>query len=280
MQEVYSIIDALFPFGFLKFAFMKNAFMGVLLITPLVGLIGTMIVNNKMSFFSDALGHSALTGIALGVMFGVNNYIISMMAFSIIFAICISAITDLEISSADTIIGVFSSIAMALGIVMLSKNGGFSKYSNYLIGDILSIHANEILMLLFILIVVLIIWVLSFNKLLISSINSDLAYSKGISVKFYKNLFMVLVAMIVSVSIKWVGILIINSLLVLPAASSRNIAKNMRTYHIMSVVFSLVSGLLGLVLSFYIGTAAGGTIVLVSAVIFFITFFINRLKKN
>lgn len=280
MQEVYSIIDALFPFGFLKFAFMKNAFMGVLLITPLFGLIGTMIVNNKMSFFSDALGHSALTGIALGVMFGVNNYIISMMAFSIIFAICISAITDLEISSADTIIGVFSSIAMALGIVMLSKNGGFSKYSNYLIGDILSIHANEILMLLFILIVVLIIWVLSFNKLLISSINSDLAYSKGISVKFYKNLFMILVAMIVTVSIKWVGILIINSLLVLPAASSRNIAKNMRTYHIMSVVFSLVSGLLGLVLSFYIGTAAGGTIVLVSAVIFFITFFINRLKKN
>lgn len=280
MQEVYSIIDALFPFEFLKFAFMKNAFMGVLLITPLFGLIGTMIVNNKMSFFSDALGHSALTGIALGVMFGVNNYIISMMAFSIIFAICISAITDLEISSADTIIGVFSSIAMALGIVMLSKNGGFSKYSNYLIGDILSIHANEILMLLFILIVVLIIWVLSFNKLLISSINSDLAYSKGISVKFYKNLFMILVAMIVTVSIKWVGILIINSLLVLPAASSRNIAKNMRTYHIMSVVFSLVSGLLGLVLSFYIGTAAGGTIVLVSAVIFFITFFINRLKKN
>lgn len=280
MQLIYSIIDTLFPFEFLSFTFMKNAFIGVLLITPLFGLIGTMIVNNKMSFFSDALGHSALTGIALGVMFGVGNYIISMMAFSIIFAICISTITDLEISSSDTIIGVFSSIAIALGIVMLSINGGFSKYSNYLIGDILSIHSNEILMLLFILTVVLIIWIISFNKLLISSVNSDLAYSKGINVRFYKNLFMILVAMIVTISIKWVGILIINSLLVLPAASSRNIARNMRAYHIMSIIFSLISGIGGLILSFYIGTSAGGTIVLICAVIFFITFFINRIKKN
>lgn len=280
MQIVYSIIDTLFPYEFLSFTFMKNAFIGVLLITPLFGLIGTMIVNNKMSFFSDALGHSALTGIALGVMFGVNNYIVSMMAFAIIFAVCISTITDLEISSADTVIGVFSSIAIALGVVLLSINGGFAKYSNYLIGDILSIHISEILMLLFILMVVLIIWIISFNKLLISSINSDLAYSKGINVRFYKNLFMILVAMIVTVTIKWVGILIINSLLVLPAASSRNIARNMRSYHIMSIVFSVISGVGGLILSFYMGTAAGGTIVLICAVIFFITFFINRLRKN
>lgn len=155
----------------------------------------------------------------------------------------------------------------------------FSKYSNYLIGDILSIHSNEILMLLFILTVVLIIWIISFNKLLISSVNSDLAYSKGINVRFYKNLFMILVAMIVTISIKWVGILIINSLLVLPAASSRNIARNMRAYHIMSIIFSLISGIGGLILSFYIGTSAGGTIVLICAVIFFITFFINRIKN-
>lgn len=280
MQAIYSLMDMILPFEFMRFTFMKNAMLGILLITPLFGLIGTMIVNNKMSFFSDALGHSALTGIAIGVMLGIDNYIISMMAFAVIFALCISAVADFEISSADTIIGVFSSIAVALGIVLLSMNGGFSKYSNYLIGDILSIHTNEILMLLFILIVVVIIWVISFNRLLIASINSDLGYSKGINVRFYKNIFMILVAMIVTVSIKWVGILIINSLLVLPAASSRNIANNMRAYHVLSVVFSAVSGIIGLILSFYIGTAAGGTIVLVSAVIFFVTFFINRIIKN
>ena len=158
-------------------------------------------------------------------------------------------------------------------------NGNFSKYSNYLIGDILSIKPSEIFNLLIVLIFVLVIWALCFNHLMLSSINVDLAYSKGINVKFYKNLFAVLIALIVTVSIKWVGILIINSLLVLPAASARNISKSMKSYHIYSILFSLVSGIAGLIISYYVGTSAGGTIVLISALIFFITFFMRSLSK-
>lgn len=279
METIYSILDTILPFEFLSFSFMKNAFIAILLITPLLGLTGTMIVNNKMSFFSDALGHSAMTGIAIGVMVGIDNYIVSMMGFAVIFALCISTIINSSVSSSDTIIGVFSSVGMALGIVILSMNGNFSKYSNYLIGDILSIKPSEIFNLLIVLIFVLVIWALCFNHLMLSSINVDLAYSKGINVKFYKNLFAVLIALIVTVSIKWVGILIINSLLVLPAASARNISKSMKSYHIYSILFSLVSGIAGLIISYYIGTSAGGTIVLISALIFFITFFMRSLSK-
>lgn len=279
METIYSILDTILPFEFLNFSFMKNAFIAILLITPLLGLTGTMIVNNKMSFFSDALGHSAMTGIAIGVMVGIDNYIVSMMGFAVIFALCISTIINSSVSSSDTIIGVFSSVGMALGIVILSMNGNFSKYSNYLIGDILSIKPSEIFNLLIILIFVLVIWALCFNHLMLSSINVDLAYSKGINVKFYKNLFAVLIALIVTVSIKWVGILIINSLLVLPAASARNISKSMKSYHIYSILFSLVSGIAGLIISYYVGTSAGGTIVLISALIFFITFFMRSLSK-
>lgn len=279
METIYSILDTILPFEFLNFSFMKNAFIAILLITPLLGLTGTMIVNNKMSFFSDALGHSAMTGIAIGVMVGIDNYIVSMMGFAVIFALCISTIINSSVSSSDTIIGVFSSVGMALGIVILSMNGNFSKYSNYLIGDILSIKPSEIFNLLIVLIFVLVIWALCFNHLMLSSINVDLAYSKGINVKFYKNLFAVLIALIVTVSIKWVGILIINSLLVLPAASARNISKSMKSYHIYSILFSLVSGIAGLIISYYVGTSAGGTIVLISALIFFITFFIRSLSK-
>ena len=206
METIYSILDTILPFEFLNFSFMKNAFIAILLITPLLGLTGTMIVNNKMSFFSDALGHSAMTGIAIGVMVGIDNYIVSMMGFAVIFALCISTIINSSVSSSDTIIGVFSSVGMALGIVILSMNGNFSKYSNYLIGDILSIKPSEIFNLLIVLIFVLVIWALCFNHLMLSSINVDLAYSKGINVKFYKNLFAVLIALIVTVSIKWVGI--------------------------------------------------------------------------
>lgn len=279
MDIIYSLMEALIPFSWIEFTFMKNALLAVILISPLFGLVGTMIVNNKMSFFSDALGHSALTGIAIGVMLGIDNYIISMLAFSIIFALGISLITSSGISSSDTIIGVFSSSGVAVGIVILSISGGFSKYSNYLVGDILSITQKEILTLLLVLIGAIIVWIFSFNKLMLASLNADLALSKGVNVNLYKNIFMLTIAFIVTVSLKWVGILIINSLLVLPAASARNIVSSMRSYHVASVIFSVFSGISGLILSYYIGTSAGATIVLISSIIFFITFTINRINK-
>lgn len=276
MEIIYSILESLLPFSWIEFTFMKNAFLAIILIAPLFGLVGTMIVNNKMSFFSDALGHCALTGIAIGVMLGIGNYATSMLGFALIFALGISSIIDSGVSSSDTIIGVFSSAGIALGIVILSLRGGFSKYSGYLIGDILSITKNEIILLAFVLVATIIIWFLSFNKLLLASLNTDMAKSKQINVKFYKNLFMILIAMIVTISLKWVGMLIINSLLVLPAASARNVVKNMKSYHVVSVLFSMFSGITGLILSYYMGTSAGATIVLISSVIFFATFFINK----
>ncbi|MBQ3092716.1 MAG: metal ABC transporter permease [Clostridia bacterium] len=278
MDLIYLLLEKIFPFSWVEFNFMKNAFVAILLITPLFGLIGTMIVNNKMSFFSDALGHCALTGIALGVILNITNYSVSMILFSVLFALGISGIMQSEVSSSDTIISVFSSTGIALGIFLLSFSGNFAKYSAYLVGDILSINKNEIFILLLILILVIITWILLFNKLLLSGLNSDMAHSKRINVKFYKNLFSVLIAIIVTVCLKWVGILMINSLLILPAASSRNIAKNMRSYHVLSVIFSVFSGIFGLILSYYIGASAGSTIVLVSSVIFFVTFFVNKIK--
>ncbi len=276
MNFMYSLIDNILPFEWTQFEYMKNALIGIILITPLFGLVSTMIVNNKMSFFSDALGHSALTGIAIGVLMGIDNYVISMMGFALLFALCVSSVMDSNISSADTVIGVFSSTGMALGIVLLSAAGGFAKYTSYLIGDILTVQPNEIKTLFFILIAVVIIWILFFNKLLITSINENLAVSKGIKVNIVKKVFVIIVAVIVTVSIKWVGVLIINSLLVLPAAAARNLAKNMRSYHVLSILISIFSGISGLIISYYMGTAASGTIVLVAAFIFFISYLLNR----
>ncbi len=280
MEGIYQFLDALLPFEWAEFAFMKNALLAVLIITPLFGLTGTMIVNNKMSFFSDALGHSAMTGIAIGVLLGVDNYLFSMLGFALLFALAISSIIESGTSSSDTIIGVFSSAGVALGIVLLSINGGFSKYSNYLIGDILAIRPSELLMLLIVLIAVLLLWFFCFNRLMTASLNPDLAASKRINARLYNTLFVVAIALIVTVSIKWVGILIINSLLVLPAASARNLAKGMRSYHGLSVLISLFSGVCGLIVSYYLGTAAGGTIVLVAAVLFFLSFIINRCRDK
>lgn len=277
MDALYGLIDFLLPFEWTEFMFMKNAFLAILLITPLFGLVGTMVVNNRMSFFSDALGHSALTGIAIGVLIGVDNYLLSMLGFALLFALGISAVTGSGISSADTIIGVFSSTGLALGVVLLSASGGFAKYSNYLIGDILTVQPEEIAMLAVLLVVVAVVWALFFNRFLLASLNADLAASKNIREGAVQKVFVVLVAVLVTVSIKWVGVLIINSLLVLPAASARNVARSMRSYHVWSICVSLFSGVSGLILSYYLGTAAGGTIVLVAAAVFFLTFLYGRL---
>lgn len=278
MSVWYSLIDFLFPFQWAQYDFMKNALLGVLLVTPMFGILGTMVVNNKMAFFSDALGHSALTGIAVGVMFGINNTLISMLAFSILLTIAIINVKNAKTASVDTIIGVFSSSAVALGIVILSYNGGFNKYSVYLIGDLLSISSSDIIMLIISFIVVLLIWFTCFNKFLLVSINHTFARSRGVNVKLYEYIFTLLVAVIVTISIQWVGILVISSMMILPAAAARNISNNIRQYHIYSVLIAVISGILGLFISYHFGCATGATIVLISSMFFAITYFISLRK--
>ena len=242
MSLWYNLVDFLLPFEWAHYVFMKNALLGVLLVTPMFGLLGTMVVNNKMAFFADALGHSALTGIAIGVILGIKNPIWSMLAFSLMLAVLIIKVKNVNTSSTDTIIGVFASTAVALGVVILSFRGGFTKYSVYLIGDLLSISQIDLIILPIIFIIVIIIWTIAFNKLLLVSVNQLLARSRGINVDFYEYLFTITVAVIVTISIQWVGVLIISSMLVLPAAAARNISSNMRQYHIYSVAIALISG--------------------------------------
>ena len=257
---------------------MKNALLAVLLITPLLGMLGTMAVNHNMAFFSDALGHSALTGIALGVILGIDNELISMVAFGILLALIITKVRSAGTASADTVISVFSSAAIALGLVILSVGGGFSKYSSYLIGDILSVTSSEILILAVTLVCVTIIWAFIYNKLTLVSINRELAASRGVRVALIENIFVVLVAVVVMLSIKWVGVLLINSMLILPAACARNFSTNSRQYLFSSVGISLVAGLGGVISSFYLNTSAGATIVLISAILFFISYIFRRKK--
>lgn len=276
MDVIYDTLGSLLPFAWADYKFMINALIAVVLIAPLMGILGTMAVNNKMAFFSDALGHSAFTGIALGVLLGVKNELISLIAFGVFVALVITRVKNKGNASSDTVISVFSSTSVAAGLLILSYGGSFSKYSSYLVGDILSISEKEILCLFITLIGVVVLWVFIFNKLLIISVNRELAASRGIKTNLYENIFVAVVAVVVMLSIKWVGILLINSLLILPSASARNIAKNSRQYLASSVVISLLCAVSGLLISFYADTSAGATIVTVSAAVFFITYLFRK----
>ena len=270
MEILYALLGAL-PFDWLQHGFMKNAFLAVLLVTPLFGLLSTMVVSNRMAFFSDSLGHGAFTGLAVGVLLGWLSPLLSLVAFSVVFALLITYIKNRSSASTDTIIGVFSSTGIALGLMLMSRGGGFNKYSSYLIGDLLSISPEEIGSLFFVFLAVILVWALVFNSLLVLSINASFARSRGVAAFLTKGLFASVLAVVVAVSIQWVGLLIINSLLVLPAAAARNIAQDVKSYHLLSVAIALLSGVAGLLLAYYCNMAAGASIVVVAAAVFFLT---------
>ena len=232
-----------------QYDFMRRAFLAILIITPLLGILGTMIVHKKMAYFSDALGHSALTGIAIGVVCGIGDTNLSMVLFAVVFAFLLNQINRKNLAATDTIISVFASCSTAVGLAILSKGGNFSKYSAILVGDILSISKREILYLILIFVVTLLFWC-----------------------------FAIIIALIVTLSIKWIGILLINALLILPAASSRNISDNMQEYHGYAVAFSLFSGIVGLVISYFTNVATGPMIVIVASVIYFATYLYGKNK--
>lgn len=270
MEFLYTLLGAL-PFDWLQHGFMKNAFLAVLLVTPLFGLLSTMVVSNRMAFFSDSLGHGAFTGLAVGVLLGWLSPLLSLVAFSVVFALLITYIKNRSSASTDTIIGVFSSTGIALGLMLMSRGGGFNKYSSYLIGDLLSISPEEIGSLFFVFLAVVLVWALVFNSLLVLSINASFARSRGVAAFLTEGLFASVLAVVVAVSIQWVGLLIINSLLVLPAAAARNIAQDVKSYHLLSVAVALFSGVAGLLLAYYCNMAAGASIVVVAAAVFFLT---------
>lgn len=279
MEAVYQIMEAILPFSWVRYDFMKNALLAVLVLTPLFGILGTLIVSNRMAFFSDALGHSALTGMGIGVLLGIADTGAAMVIFGICFALLLNWIKHRNTVSNDTVISVFSSLSTAIGLMILSRGGEFSKYSGLLVGDVLSITPGEILLLLGIFIAAMLFWGLCFNQLQEISISAELAKSRGIRTGWYENALAVLLALIVMCSIKWVGILIINALLILPAASARNLAANEREYHLFSLLISVFSGVSGLIFSYYNDVATGPTIVVVAAVFFFATLVVKPRVK-
>ena len=278
-MSIWYAICELLPTQMLQWDFMKNALLAILIMAPLFGLVSTMVVGGKMSFFSDALGHSAFTGIAIGCICGVAFPLWVAVAFSVIFALLFSYVRSRSNQAADTLIGVFSSTAVALGIFVATMNGSsFTKYNKYLIGDILSITPTEIAALAVVFLCVVVFWVLFSNRLALTSVYPQLASSRGIPVHVSQAIFTTAIAIVVTLTISSVGLLILNSLLVLPAAASRNVSRNMKQYHFFSVLFALIAGLGGLISSYYLETSAGAAISLALALIFAISFCLRKVR--
>jgi zinc transport system permease protein len=276
---LWSTFISLMPGEWAQFTFMHYALLAVLVVTPLFAFMGCMVINNQMAFYSDAIGHSALTGIAIGALLGMNNPLWSMLVFALLLSFAITFLRRFSAASSDTIIGIVMSFTIALGIVILSRGGGFNRYSRFLIGDLLSITPSDIAALCAVTILFILLWIFFFNRIFLVSMNSSLARSRRIQVWYIQGLFAAVIAIIVTMSIQWIGILVINALLILPASASRNMAQSMAGYLWMAAIIAVVSGVAGLIASFYLSTATGATIVLFAMFFYILSLPLGRLRR-
>ena len=278
MEFWYALVELL-PFEWAQpgqMYFMKHALLAVLVVTPLFGILSTMVVHSRMSFFSDALGHSAFTGMAIGALCGFHEPTWAAVVFAMLFALLFNLVKRRSALASDTVIGVFSSTAVALGIFLSTLNGrSFTRFNALLVGDILSVEPAKVGVLAMILALIVLLWAVSFNQLMLSAVHPALADSRGVQVFWQETVFSVAIA-VVTLSMTWVGLLVINSLLVLPAAAARNAARNMRQYHLLSLLGAVLAGIAGLMTSYYAGGSAGAAITLYLAVWFALTFFLRK----
>lgn len=279
MELWYALVDLL-PFEWAepgRMLFMKNALLAILVVSPLFGLLSTMVVQSRMSFFSDALGHSAFTGVAIGALAGLAEPMWAAVIFAVAFSLLFTWVRRRASLASDTVIGVFSSTAVALGIFIATLGGGsFTKFNALLIGDILSVEPVKIALLAGILGVILVLWVCAYNTLLLAALHPALADSRGVRVFWQEAVLNAAIAVVVTVAMTWVGLLVINALLVLPAAAARNVARNVRQYHLASVLGAVVCGVAGLLTSYYIGASAGSAITLYLAGWFAVTLALRK----
>lgn len=268
---LYSVVGHLLPFSFAEPEFMKRAILAVLFVAPAAAAVGVPLVQFRMAFFSDAIGHSAFTGVALGVLAGIHP-LLTMVAFGLFVAWAITQVKGRTGLSPDTVIGVFFSTVVALGIAVISARKGLTRnLQGYLYGDLLAISGAEVIWMGALSVGVAAYLVLSFNRILLLGVNAGFARSLGVKGRALETSFALVVALVVTTAIRAVGILLVTALLVVPAAAARNVARGAGSAFWIATAISLVSGLAGIAASYYLDTATGATIVLCAAAFFALT---------
>lgn len=270
------------PFECMKLRFMQEAFLGVLLTAPLAAAAGIQVVNFRMSFFSDAIGHSAFAGVALGLIFGLSPDL-TMPLLALVIGIGIMAMKQRSALSSDTVIGVFFSAVVAFGLALVSRNPNVARDMQvFLYGDILTVTHNDLLYLFLLFCVFFMFQVFAYNRLNAIGIHEQLARTHRIHTAFYQYVYVALLSLVVIFSVKSAGVLLVTALLIVPAASARNLSKSSGMMFWISIIIGVCSGISGLLISAqpWAETASGATIVLCACVIFCISLLFGILKPK
>jgi len=284
VMNIASFVSQAFPFECMQAPFMQRALLALLLIAPLAALSGILVVNSRMSFFCDAIGHSAFAGVALGVILGVSAKL-SLPLTAVLVGLTIMALRRGSRLSSDTAIGVIFSAVAAFGLAIVARDrSAASNVQIFLFGDILMIDPGQIVSLAVLLVLFIAFQIFAFNRMLFIGINPMLASVNRIPVDLLQYLFAILLSLVVIFSVRATGVILATALLVVPAAAARNFARRAATMFYWALLISYVSCVSGLIVSAQeeINIPAGAAVVLCAVTIFFISlvFVLLRPKRK
>ena len=263
-------LASLFPLDGMDMRFMQQALVALVLLAPMTAALGVQVVYYRMAFFSDAVGHSAFAGVAIGLVLGVNPHI-SMPLFGLAVGLIIMFMQRFSALPSDTVIGVVFSAVVAAGLAVVSRNNTIARdLQQFLYGDILTMTETDIGWLLVLFALFVLFQIFAFNRLLYSGTSGIIARAHRVPVALFEYLFAALLALVVMFSVWGVGVLLVTAMLIVPAASARNFARSAGGMFWWAILVSLTSAVAGLALSVqpWMGTATGATIILVSCVWF------------
>lgn len=259
----------------LAYGFVINALIAGLMIGPVLGGLGTLVVVKRFAFFSEAVGHAALTGVAIGILLGepYTGPYGSLFGYCLLFGILLNFLRNRTGLSPDTLIGVFLSVSLALGaslLLMLAGKINVHILENVLFGSVLTVSPHDLLVLGIVAVLVLALALPLYNRIILASFNPQLAAVRGVAVKTLDYLFVVLVTLVTVASVKVIGAILVGALLVIPAAAARLVSQSLKGFFFASVLIATLSTLLGILLPivFDLPVPSGAAIILVAGVCF------------
>jgi zinc transport system permease protein len=269
--------------GDFQYPFLIRGFLCVLVLAPMLGGLSHLVVTRRMAFFSAALGQAALTGVAIGLLLGepLNAPYGGMFGFCLIATLVMVFVKRHATLPPDTLIGVFHALTLGLGLCLLvfvTRQFNVHQVESVLFGSLLTVTDGDLLLLVFVGVLVGVLLLREYNRLLLDSLNRPLAAVSGANAAFLEYFFALLLTVAIVVSLKIIGALLVEALVVVPAAAARNISRGTRNYLLWSIGVAFLAGVGGLIVSTKLLVPTGGAVVLAVSVIFFITLAVGRTR--
>lgn len=255
-------------FALFQYPFMRRALMGGVIAGVTGGLLGSLTVVRRLSFFSDALGHSTMLGISLGIVFGISPSVV-VLPFALLFALGFNYLVDKTDLWTDALLNLIYSSSLAISVVVLSLSGTYQGNLNSLLfGDILALQPSDLIVSGLLLLACALFMSLTLRTQMLLTLHEPLAIARGVNVAMHRNAFMVLLSLVVATSIKAIGVLLVGAFIVIPACAARSLSRDFTSYILLSAGLGAASAAVGMFASALFNLPSGPSIVIVQLTLF------------